>query len=121
MCGIKVYVASISAGLVPQRMRVAKMLWDANLSAEYSHQDNPKFKKQLDYVLEKGIPYLVVFGEEELQKGTVKVKTMANHTEEEIPAVDMTTYLKAHGCQSVSNAPDDQLMTAMRDMNLLDS
>jgi histidyl-tRNA synthetase len=116
-----VFVASIGAGLVPERMKVSKMLWDANFSAEYSHQDNPKFKKQLEYALEVGIPYLVVFGEEEIQKGTVKVKNMGSHTEEEIPLTELTAYLKANGCQAVSNAPDEQLLTAMRDMNILDN
>lgn len=48
------YVASIGAGLLPQRMAVARRLWTANLSAEYSHLDNPKFKKQLDEV--RGVP-----------------------------------------------------------------
>jgi hypothetical protein len=33
------------------RMRVAKLLWTANIPAEYSHQDSPKFKKQLGILI----------------------------------------------------------------------
>lgn len=82
---IQVFVASIGAGLVPERMRIAQILWQNNISAEYSHQDNPKFKKQLDEALERGIPYMVVFGQEELDKKVVKLKDMQKHTEIEVP------------------------------------
>ena len=44
---------------MPERMRVAQRLWKADISAEYSHQDNPKLVKQLDEALERGIPYMV--------------------------------------------------------------
>lgn len=44
---IQVYVATIGSDLIAERMRVAKLLWTANIPAEYSHQDSPKFKKQL--------------------------------------------------------------------------
>ena len=40
-------------------MRIAKSLWLADISAEYSHQESPKFKRQLDEVLERQIPFMV--------------------------------------------------------------
>ena len=40
-------------------MRIAKALWLADISAEYSHQESPKFKRQLDEVLERQIPFMV--------------------------------------------------------------
>lgn len=115
---VSVFVASIGEGLVPQRMRVAKALWSANFSAEYSHQDNPKFKKQLDYVLEKGIPYVVVFGEEEVAQGVVKVKDIVNHTEEVVPLNDMVEYLVKVGCTRVASSADPKLLTQMREMSV---
>jgi len=96
--GIQVYIASIGANLIAERMKVAQLLWQANLAAEYPHQDNPKFKKQLDEVLERQIPFMVVFGEDELAKGVVKVKDMRQHTEVEVNRADLVDTLLSSGC-----------------------
>ncbi len=94
---IQVYVASIGSNMMKSRMKVAKLLWTANISAEYSHLDSPKFKKQLDEALQRGVPVMVVFGDEELQKGTVKVKDMANHKETEVELANLVEFLKSNG------------------------
>jgi histidyl-tRNA synthetase len=83
-------------------MKVAKLLWQANISAEYAHQDNPKFKRQLDDVLERKIPFMIVFGEDELKKGVVKVKDMNNHTEVEVSENEMVKTLLSFGCTPVN-------------------
>lgn len=93
---VQVFIASIGADMMKSRMRVAKMLWSANISSEYSHHENPKFKKQLDEALAKGVPVMIVFGDEELQNGTVKVKDMIQHTENDVPLVNLVEYLKSN-------------------------
>lgn len=80
---IQVFIASIGAGLLTERMKVAKQLLKSNISCEYSHQDNPKFKKQLDETLERGIPFMIVFGQDELDNNVIKVKDMTARTEVE--------------------------------------
>ena len=95
-------------------MRVAKLLWSANIPAEYSHQDNPKFKKQLDEALERGIPYMVVFGEDERKKGVVKVKNMKEHEEVEVPLEQVAEALIAKGCRAVPAAADLAFLSALR-------
>lgn len=107
---LQVYVASIGAGLLPERMRVAKLLWEANFSAEYSHQDNPKFKKQLDEALERGIGFMVVFGQEELDQGLVKVKNMTLHTETETPRERMVEALLAQGLLPIPSGGDTKFL-----------
>ena len=92
----QVYVASIGTNMMKHRMRVTKALWAANISAEYSHHESPKFKKQLDEALAKGVPLMVVFGEEELQNGTVKVKDMIKHTENEVAIDSLVEYLRTN-------------------------
>jgi histidyl-tRNA synthetase len=111
---VQVFIASIGAGLVPARMKVAKMLWEANISAEYSHQDNPKFKKQLDEALERGIPYMVVFGGDEVEKGTVKVKDMREHEEVEVPLSGVVAQLMAKGCVPIPPGADLGMLELMR-------
>ena len=102
-------------------MKIARTLWNANISAEYPHQDDPKFKKQLDYALEHGIPYVVVFGEEELKAGNVKIKDIVKHTEEVVQVGDIVGYLKSHGCLGVTNSADEELLAKMRNVNLIDA
>ena len=85
-----------------ERMKIAKLLWSNNISAEYSHQDNPKFKRQLEEVLERGIAFTVVVAEEELARGCVKVKDMRARDEVELPFDQVVPFLLSRGCRSVA-------------------
>ena len=38
-------------------MKIAQLLWEADISAEYSHKENPKLKPQMDEVLARGRYY----------------------------------------------------------------
>ncbi len=109
---IQVYIASIGAGMIAHRMRIANILWKANISAEYSSKESPKLKPQLDDVLERGIPYMIVFGEDEINKGTVKVKCVKAITEEDVPLDNIVNYLQSRGCNPIQ-AGDLQLISAM--------
>jgi histidyl-tRNA synthetase len=112
-----VYIASIGAGLITERMKVAQQLWQANISAEYPHQDNPKFKKQLDDALERGIPFMVVFGSDELAKGVVKVKDMRLHSEVEVRREDLAATLLQAGCFAVGSGADGDFLKALQASN----
>jgi histidyl-tRNA synthetase len=95
-------------------MRVARQLWNSNISAEYSHLDNPKLKKQLDDALERQIPYMVIIGKDELVMRVVKVKNMLAHTEEEISIDDVATYLIAQGCTPIPAGCDVGFLQMMK-------
>ena len=109
------FIASIGSNLISERMKVAKLLWNANISAEYSHQDNPKFKKQLDETLERGIPFMVVFGEDEMAKGLVKLKNMRLHTELEIPLENLVESLLRDNCTVIPAGTDLGFLSSMRE------
>jgi len=115
--GIQVYIASIGASLIAERMKIAQALWQANIAAEYPHQDNPKFKKQLDEALERGIPFMVVFGSEELARGVVKVKDMRKHTEVEVPLSELAATLLAQGCGAAGAGADMEFLDALKASN----
>ncbi len=116
---IQVFIASIGANLMHERMKIAQALWSADISAEYSHLDNPKFKRQLDDSLERGIPYMVVFGQDEINKGVVKVKNMKNHVEVEIPREQLVQSLLEQGCTTVAGGSDGSFISAMKKSELI--
>ena len=111
---IQVYIASIGSDLLPVRMRVARQLWNNNISAEYSHLDNPKFKKQLDDALERHIPYMVIIGKDELVQGIVKIKNMLAHTEEEVQIEDIASHIIKLGCVPIPAGCDISFLNLMQ-------
>ena len=81
----EVLVASIGSGLQTRRMEVCSRLWAAGVKAEFGFKTNPKMGDQLSYALEQGIPYMVLFGEDEIDAGQVKIKDMAAKEETLVP------------------------------------
>eukprot|EP00922_Rhytidocystis_sp_ex-Travisia-forbesii_P021683 GHVS01031748.1.p1 GENE.GHVS01031748.1~~GHVS01031748.1.p1 ORF type:complete len:606 (-),score=95.02 GHVS01031748.1:102-1754(-) len=74
-----VLVASIGDNLLNKRLAVCGRLWAANVACEFLYSEKPKLKKQLDYASEKQIPLVVLFGDDELSKGTVKLRELHHH------------------------------------------
>lgn len=73
-------------GLLPERMAVAKELWDAGVKTEFSWKKNPKLPAQFKAAEAAGIPFAIILGEDELKNGQVKIKEMglpADHPEKE--------------------------------------
>jgi len=80
-----------------ERMKLARILWDANISAEFSQQDNPKLKYELSNALERAIPFMVIVGEDEAKEGKCKVKDLAAKTEETVTREDLVKVLRSKG------------------------
>ena len=90
----EVLVASIGNGLQPQRMRIASDLWSAGIKCEFGFKPNPKMGDQLNYALKSGIPLVILFGEDEINAGQVKLKELDNETEITIPKSDIIPEIK---------------------------
>ncbi|KAG8728295.1 Cytoplasmic and mitochondrial histidine tRNA synthetase, partial [Ceratobasidium sp. 414] len=74
----EVYVVSVGDGLVEERMRLAKDLWDAGIKymqAEFMHKLKPKLQRQFEVLEKEQIPYALMIGPDEVKEGMVKVKT----------------------------------------------
>eukprot|EP00981_Chlorochromonas_danica_P010767 scaffold3396_cov268-Ochromonas_danica.AAC.11 len=96
-----------------------KMVRQAQISAEYSHLDNPKFKKQLDEALERGISFMmVVFGGDEVEAGQVKVKDMVKKEEVVLPREELVAELVRRGCKVISSGYDS-VIPAMKQADSL--
>ncbi|TYZ69416.1 hypothetical protein PybrP1_008275 [[Pythium] brassicae (nom. inval.)] len=94
----QVLVASTGGALTLARLAICQELWRANIAAEVLQVENPKFTKQLHYALERGIPYMVVVGEEELASGQVKIKEIAAKDEVAVPRGEMVAELLRRRC-----------------------
>ena len=87
---VDVYVMAFGGkgfdGLLPQRMEIAKRLWDVGIKAEFSWKVKPKLPAQFKAAETNGVPFAVVIGDEELAAGKCKIKQMGlpdGHPEKE--------------------------------------
>ncbi|KAJ1302826.1 hypothetical protein OPQ81_003131 [Rhizoctonia solani] len=69
-----VFVVSVGEGLIEERMRLAKELWDAGIKAEYMYKITPRLDAQFKIMDKELIPYAVMVGPDEVKDGKVKVK-----------------------------------------------
>ena len=80
-------------GLLPERMHVAKTLWDAGIKAEFAYKQKPKLPAQFTAAEKNGIPFAVILGEDEQAQGKVKIKEMGlpeGHPEKDGALVNLT-------------------------------
>lgn len=82
---VDVYVASVHKGLYEKRLKIIGDLWNSGIRAEHSYKLNPKLLVQLQHCEEHGIPYAVVFGDAELERGVVKLREVFSRKEDEVP------------------------------------
>ncbi|GAA5967302.1 hypothetical protein JCM11641_000506 [Rhodosporidiobolus odoratus] len=70
----EVFVMSLGDGLLEERMKVCKELWDAGIKAEFMYKAKPKLPKQFEIIDKERIPYAVQVSPGELARGTIRVK-----------------------------------------------
>ena len=59
------------------------------------YPDAAKMKKQMNYANKKGIPYVVLVGEDEMNSGLLTVKNMGDGSQYNVSVVDLIKQLKA--------------------------
>ncbi len=70
---------------------LVQQLRDANVATEL-YPDKAKMEKQMKYANAKGIPYVVVIGDNEMQSGKLAVKDMRSGTQEEKTFAEMLAF-----------------------------
>ena len=98
---VSVLIASAGGAMMKEKMNIARILWDASISAEFSHQENAKLKKEVVHALDRGIPYMVVIGESELAENKVQVKDIKANTAELVAIPDLVSSLRTIGAVPV--------------------
>ena len=89
--GPTVYFAAMGDKPRIKAFELAKKLRDRGVSAEFDHMDR-SFKAQFKYANKIGAKYTVALGDEELDRGMVKAKCMADGSEKELPIEALTEY-----------------------------
>lgn len=64
------------------------------LQAEHSYKLNPKLLAQLQHCEENQIPYAIVFGDSELEKGIVKLREVSTRKEEDVAVEQLADEIK---------------------------
>ena len=64
-------------------MRLISKLRDNNVASEI-YPESSKMKKQMEYANRRGIPYVVIIGSQELERGIATVKDMRSGEQREV-------------------------------------
>lgn len=94
---VDVFVVAVGGkgftGMLRERMQVAKLLWDADIKAEFAYKQTPKLQAQFKQADQAGIPWSVILGEDEQAQGKVKIKRLGlpdGHPEKDGVLVNLT-------------------------------
>ena len=74
-------------------LSLARELRDGGLRTQV-YLESKGLLKQFKYAERAGIPFTIVAGEDEFTAGTVKVRSVADRTEEAMPRADIVPYLR---------------------------
>jgi len=75
-------------------LKALRDLRKAGINSEL-YPDAAKMKKQMNYANKKGIPYVVLVGEDEMNSGLLTVKNMNDGTQSNVSVVDLIKQLNA--------------------------
>ncbi|CAG8467717.1 4455_t:CDS:10 [Acaulospora colombiana] len=73
---VEVYVIAVADGLLDDRMKICAELWDADIKAEFTYKNKPKLQHQFSVCDREQIPFAVIIGRDELNRGEVRIKDM---------------------------------------------
>jgi len=89
-----VLVASIDKDLLVERMKLCKLLWDNDIKAEFLLKEGPKIQAQLNYANSLQVPFALIFGKDEIQKGIIQIKDLRTATKENVSRDNLIVLLK---------------------------
>ena len=82
-CSTKVLFINLGKAEEEASMRLISKLRDNNVASEI-YPESSKMKKQMEYANRRGIPYVVIIGSQELERGIATVKDMRSGEQREI-------------------------------------
>ena len=82
-CSTKVLFINLGKAEEEASMRLISKLRDNNVASEI-YPESAKMKKQMEYANRRGIPYVVIIGSQELERGIATVKDMRSGEQREV-------------------------------------
>ncbi|RJR14959.1 histidine--tRNA ligase [Candidatus Microgenomates bacterium] len=92
--GTQILVTVFNPTLLSDSVDLVKNMRAQNINAEIFINPNDKLDKQLKYADKKGIPYVVIVGPEEKEKGVVKLKNMQTKEQKSLTVTELLATLK---------------------------
>ncbi|KAG9072195.1 Cytoplasmic and mitochondrial histidine tRNA synthetase [Linnemannia hyalina] len=101
---VEVYVVGLGGVSVEERMKICTELWDAGIKAEFAYKLKPRTQNQWDACDRDMIPFAVIVGNDEIEKGLIKIKDMRSKDESqkggiEYPRTQMIAEIKSRLAQ----------------------
>ncbi|XP_044749899.1 histidine--tRNA ligase isoform X2 [Coccinella septempunctata] len=81
---VGVYIATAQKNLFSEKIKLCKELSTEDFKIGFSYKKNPKLLAQLQHCEEQEIPYAIILGESELQRGIVKLRKVSTREEVEV-------------------------------------
>lgn len=92
-----VLVTVFSPELTQESVKISSVLRESGVNTELFPDETTKMEKQLKYADKRAIPYVIILGSEEAEKGTVVLKNMQAKTQETLPIANLPTVLASQG------------------------
>lgn len=89
----KVLVTIFSPDFLNNSLEISSRLRSNNINTELYLDANTKMDKQLKYADQKGIPYVIIIGPEEEEKGMVSVRNMKTREQKQVEIEELTGLL----------------------------
>lgn len=93
--GVKVLIVNFGNDTLSVCLKTLQSLRDRGIAAEM-YPKNTKIKNQFEYANKKNIPYTLVIGTEEAEKGVCKLKNMDSGEQQELQVDEVLTLLMAN-------------------------
>ncbi len=90
---VQVLIAQMDTALASSYLELATELRRAGFSVE-NYLEKSKLDKQMKYADKAGIPTVILMGSNEVAKGTVTVKNIPAHTQQEVTRADLSAHLR---------------------------
>lgn len=90
----QVLILRLNEGLKNEYGSMARELREAGIRTAVYFGDDTNMKAQLAYALKKEIPYVVIYGSAEKEKGIIAIKNLTTREQKEIPRDQLAAYFK---------------------------
>ena len=92
-CSTKVFFVNLGKAEEEAAMPIISQLRDNGIATEI-YPESAKMKKQMEYANRRGIPYVVIIGSNELERGVATIKNMRSGEQMEVSLNDIASVLQ---------------------------